>query len=73
MKKKLIKRRIYKVGSPAFFNSWYDDGRDQEIIGGEITKVSTKFCTINVNGKEMRKAKHNIYFSEDDLKLKILQ
>jgi len=74
MKKKLIKRRSFKTGMIAHFNQWNEDSeKPQQLLVGEIIKVTEKFCTIDVNGKKMRKAKKNVYLSEDDIKLKILQ
>ena len=74
MKKKIIKRRSFKVGMTAYFNSWYEDTKKpQELLSGEIVNVTEKFCTVNVGGTKMKKSKNNVYFSEDDLQMKILQ
>ena len=74
MKNKIIKRTSFELGMTVYFNQWNEDPeKSQQVLVGEIIKITEKFCTIDVNGKNMRKAKKNVYFSEDELKLKILR
>ncbi len=70
MKKKIIKRRSYKdkIGEMVYFTD-YESG----VKSGKLVKVTPKFCNIEVNGKTQRKAKQNVYFSADDLQLKVIQ
>lgn len=72
MKKKLIPRRKYEVGKTAWFVHWKND-RPSDIKSGVITKVTNKFCNIDIGGTIFRKAKENIYFDKEDLYFKFLK
>lgn len=65
----MTRRRVYKVGNKFYFR--VTGGR--RIEQGTITKVTDKFCFLSDgSGRTCKKAKKNLFYSRDDVKLNII-